>query len=375
MGKKLKPVKNAFDFITREFVAFLIFVNAYSTARILFFSKHFELNKNRVVKNILIKRGKRNRLFLHVSTMGVLFIGVLISPYLSTSTAFSQAENLGTTSRDLSVNIQSITSDDVFKTEASQKPRDKIIEYRVQKGDTLSTIAERFGISQDTIRWENNLSSDSLSIDQSLKILPVTGVAHKVASGETVYSIAKKYGVDPQVIVDFPFNDFANPQTFSLVEGQILIVPNGVIQQQAAPVVPHYYATGPVVPIPVGSSGFSWPVHGVITQYFSWYHKAVDIAAPYGTPILAAQNGHVAEVFNSGWNYGYGIHVVIAGDNGLSTLYAHMRATNVSAGEAVTAGTTVIGWIGLTGRTTGPHVHFEIRGPGNQFFNPLSYLQ
>jgi murein DD-endopeptidase MepM/ murein hydrolase activator NlpD len=110
-----------------------------------------------------------------------------------------------------------------------------------------------------------------------------------------------------------------------------------------------------------------------MNQYYSWYHRAVDLGAPVGTPIVAAHSGTVSEAIAGGWNYGYGTHVIISGDNGYQTLYAHMSALGVSSGQRVVAGSTIVGWVGMTGRTTGPHLHFEIRSGGG-FLNPLSFL-
>lgn len=361
--------KNSFIFLRKELKEFIFFLNIYTKDKVFLFSDFFEGNKNSFVKSILIKRGKRNRFFLHAAAMGMLFVGVLISPFVSDSTLFGKGGNFS-----FAQGIggeASISPDDVFNTQASEKPRDKIINYTVQKGDTLSSIAKKFDISTDTIKWENNLKGDSITVGDSLRILPVTGIAHKIARGDTVYSIAKKYGINAQGIVDYPFNDFANPQTFSLVEGGILIVPDGV-EPKAAPTYVRrtLLATGPVS---ITNAGFTWPTHGTITQGFFWYHPGVDVGAPVGTPIVAASDGTVSQVYNSGWNSGYGIHVIIGGSNGYTTLYAHMQATNVSPGDHVIAGKTILGWIGMTGRTTGPHLHFEIRSSsGNR--NPLSFL-
>jgi murein DD-endopeptidase MepM/ murein hydrolase activator NlpD len=199
-------------------------------------------------------------------------------------------------------------------------------------------------------------------------------MAHKVERGDTVYTIAKKYSANAQAIVDYPFNDFANPQTFSLVEGQIIIVPDGVKPEEApkyASIRREFVVTGPAV---VTGEGFTWPIHGTFNQGYSWYHPGIDIGAPVGGAIVAAHSGTVAEVYPSGWNWGYGTHVIVQGDNGYRTLYAHMSGINVSPGQRVVAGSTVVGWVGMTGRTTGPHLHFEIRSPGGNV-NPLSFLQ
>ncbi len=355
----------------REFSQFSSFFYHYNAAKVDSFSRIFEGNKNLVVKNVLIKRGKRNRMFLHISAMSVLSVGVTISPLISDSDLLSQGKADLIYAQGESESV--LAPEDIFHTRKSEKPRDEILEYTVQKGDTVSTIAKRFQIDADTIRWENNLSNDSITVGDTLKILPVSGMAHKVERGDTVYSIARKYDANPQAIVDFPFNDFANPQTFSLVEGQIVIVPDGVKPEErtSTPRQPRYVASAGNEAV-VG--GFAWPVRGTMNQYYSWYHRAVDLGAPVGTPILAATNGTVSEVYTSGWNGGYGVHVIVSGSNGYTTLYAHMSSVNVAVGQSVSAGQTVLGWVGMTGRTTGPHLHFEVRGASGGL-DPMAFLR
>jgi len=368
----LKSASKALSYLKSEFGSFLLFLSTYTKDKVMFFSNIFEKNKNVIVKTILIKRGKRNRFFLHIAAMAVLSLGVLISPLITEQNPFSKQSNLLSFAQDVASQKQSLAPQDVFQTQLSDKPRSEIITYTVQKGDTLSGIAKKFGISDDTIRWQNDLSNDDITVGDTLQILPVTGIAHKVAAGDTIYTIAKKYSSNAQAIVDFPFNDFADPQTFSLVIGQTLIVPEGV-QPQAAPT---YIARRTYIPtgtVTISGAGFTWPIHGTMNQYFSWYHQAVDLGAPIGTPILAAHSGTVSEAIAGGWNYGYGTHVIISGDNGYQTMYAHMSGLNVGGGQRVVAGATVVGWVGMTGRTTGPHLHFEIRS-GAAFYNPLSFL-
>jgi murein DD-endopeptidase MepM/ murein hydrolase activator NlpD len=356
------------------FPEFLNFFSHYLKARLVSSSIIFETYKNILVKFFMIKRGRYSRPFLHLATMGVLTVGVIAAPFLaSTYPVFSQNSSVSAKINSPS-NSSIAVGEDVFGTQVSQKPRDKPITYTVQKGDTVSTIAQKFGISADTIRWANTLSDDNINVGDTLQILPVSGLYYKVQSGDTVYSIAKKLATDPQKIVDFPFNDFANPETFSLVTGQMLVVPDG-IQPAAQPFIQPqvYIAQGPSS-TSFSGSGFTWPVHGIITQFASWYHEALDLAAPYGTPIVAAKSGVVIEANTGGWNYGYGNDVVIDHGGGYKSLYAHMEAVNVSPGQQVVGGSTVIGWIGLTGRTTGPHVHFEIR-QNDVTVNPLPFLQ
>jgi murein DD-endopeptidase MepM/ murein hydrolase activator NlpD len=345
----------------------------YIKCKIIAFSILFEKNKNRLVKLFLMKRGRYNRPFLHLTTMGILGLGVLIAPVLSDTFPIftNQASAL-----DLSIATpekQSVLAgEEIFSTEVSKKPRDKVIEYTVEKGDTISTVAKKFGISESTIRWENGLTGDNITIGETLRILPVSGIAHKVASGDTVYTIAKKYNTDAQKMVDFPFNEFASPETFALVTGQIIIVPDGIKPSEQQYIKPQVYvAQGPV---PVATGGYTYPVRGGISQFFSWYHPGVDITAPLGSPIVAAHSGTVTKVSIGTYDGGYGTNIYVSNGAGVISHYAHMSGVNVSVGQEVTGGRSVVGWIGMTGRTTGPHVHFEITS-GGSYVNPLAYVQ
>ena len=357
------------------FPEFFNFLTSYFKKKIFGFSFLFEANKNILVRFFMMKRGRYSRPFLHMATMGVLTIGVILAPFIaSTYPVFSQNSTTSAKIASSSQGQSIAVGENVFQTDISQKPRDKVITYTVQRGDTISTIAQKFGISENTIKWENDLTGDSLSVGDTLDILPVTGIAYKVQSGDTVYSIAKKYATDAQKIVDFPFNDFANPETFSLVTGQILVVPDGVKPSEQPYYRPQVYLAQGPSSTSFSSGGFTWPVHGVVSQFASWYHMALDLAAPYGTPIVAAKSGVVHSVSTGSWDYGYGNDVIIDHGDGYRSLYAHMEAVNVSPGQKVVGGSTVIGWIGMTGRTTGPHVHFEIR-KNDVTVNPLPLLQ
>jgi murein DD-endopeptidase MepM/ murein hydrolase activator NlpD len=359
-----------------DIVGFFTFLISYIHKHIIGSSRTFEKHKNRLVKFFLMKRGRYNRPFLHLTTMVVLGIGVLVAPFLAdTYPIFSSkaSESLVDLTSKEAQQQSIIVGENVFATQISEKPRDKIIEYTVQKGDTLSTIAKKFGIDEDTIKWANDMTSDNIGIGDTLKILPVSGIAHKVASGDTVYTIAKKYDTEAQKIVDFPFNDFSNPETFSLISGQILIVPDGVKPSERPTIRRQsYFATGPAAA--VGASGFTWPVRGGVSQFASWYHMALDITSDVGTPVVAAHSGTITKINVGSWDGGYGTNVIVDNGGGDSSLYAHMSGVNVSIGQRVTAGRTVVGWVGMTGRTTGPHLHFEIRKNG-ALVNPISYLQ
>jgi murein DD-endopeptidase MepM/ murein hydrolase activator NlpD len=307
--------------------------------------------------------------------MGVLSVGILIAPFLADTYPIFAAKSpvfAQQSDRQSATTIE--VGQDVFETELSQKPRDKVITYSVEKGDTVETIAKKFGISSDTIRWANDINSaDFLSIGQELKILPVTGIVHKVAPGETIYSIADKYNTSAQGIVDFPFNTFADPETFAMIAGQMVIVPGGVAPSEQPTYIRKpevYIATGTA---PIGSNGWYFPVEGVISQYASWYHMALDIAGPIGTPVYAAYSGTVTGVSLGGWDSGYGNNVWVINPDGVATHYAHLNGANVSVGQNVVGGQTIVGFRGNTGRSTGPHTHFEVRVNGS-LVNPLTYV-
>lgn len=247
--------------------------------------------------------------------------------------------------------------------------RDQIITYTVQPGDTVSDIAVQFDISADTVLWANGRLEDNpdlLAVGQELIILPVSGVYHTVAPGETLEDIAAMYKVEPSAITDFPLNNLTEPYDVSV--GQELIVPGG-----RKPYVPRrvYAYNGPIPEgAASGTGSFGWPVSGVITQKYWKQHKAIDIGAPKGSPVSAADSGYVIGVGRS--DKGYGLHVLIDHRNGFQTLYAHLSVYYVEVGQSVKKG-QVIGKVGATGKATGPHLHFEIVYKGVRR-NPFGYL-
>jgi len=275
--------------------------------------------------------------------------------------------SLISTTQDHSVLI----SPEITDPSTINKIRDKIIEYVVQPGDVTSLIAARFDISTNTVLWENNLTLYStLKIGQILKILPVTGITHKVVKGETLQSIATKYKSNQNKILDI--NKLENASEIQI--GQILILPDGVpvTIKVAAPVYTAKNIVAPSTPAQISSSKLQWPAASYyITQYYSWRHTGLDIGDKTGKPVYAAEDGIVTK---AGWNNGgYGYYIMIDHGNGLQTLYGHHSKLYVSAGQRVTRG-QVIGAIGSTGRSTGPHLHFEVRINGVRV-NPLTYIR
>jgi len=268
--------------------------------------------------------------------------------------------------------------------------RKQEIEYVVVAGDSLSTIAERFGVNAATILWENNLSLNTkLKIGQKLNIPPSSGVMHTVKKGDTLLKIANLYKAKVDDIVTFNNLDEDGKD---LRIGEKIMIPGGsksTVAKAATKVVTNgtvKYITeqtsyGEIIRPPSSSrapsaSGFVWP-SGVktITQYFGWAHHAIDIAGPFETPNYAAKAG-VVEKSQCGWNSGYGCYVIIDHGNGVKTLYGHHSRLLVSVGEYVEAGQT-IGLMGNTGKVrgrTGIHLHFEIIINGVRV-NPLGYVK
>jgi murein DD-endopeptidase MepM/ murein hydrolase activator NlpD len=331
----------------------------------------FEKIKGFIAQVLYKQRGRFAGPFVHGAMGAIVAMAITLAPVLASSFPGVEKQLPGdplSTSQVLEVQTDETT------TQISDKVRDQVIEYTVQPGDTVSEVATKFGISTDTIRWENDLASlNAIKPGQVLKILPVTGVRTKVGRGETIYTIAKKYDANPQAIVDFPFNTFADNETFSLAVGQDLIVPDGkmpnVVQWSPSTNIAQRTPNAGVVS---AKGKFIWPISGVITQRFSWYHGGIDIATAFGTPILAADSG---KILVAGWpdNSGYGNRVVIDHGNGYQTWYGHMSRFAVVAGQTVNRG-DVIGYEGSTGRSTGPHCHFEIRLNGVHL-DPLQVLQ
>lgn len=328
-----------------------------------------------ILKNLLSKlmyrqRGRFSQSFINISMAVLAFLTVLFSGKLEDLINDTGREGAGSNYLLMAAD-GTMTADTVV----SNLAKGETTEYRVVSGDTVSSIAQKFGVSIDTVMWENSLKSvDAIKVGQILKILPVTGVRHTVKRGETIYSIAKSYQVDAQNIIDYPFNTFANDETFALSAGQELIIPDGIKPNETV-VDTRYLTTRTVAPIPgvVGEGNFMWPTSGSITQRYSWYHQAVDIANSSNPPIVAAQGGTVV---TAGWNAGgYGNYVIIDHGNGYKTLYAHMLNNSivVRAGQVVSQGQK-LGIMGSTGRSTGTHLHFEVISPGGKL-NPLTVLK
>lgn len=242
---------------------------------------------------------------------------------------------------------------------------DQISVYVVRPGDTVSQIADMYDVSVNTILWANDLKKgQALQTGQTLVILPINGIRHTVAKGETLASVAKKYGGDADEIRSF---NGLEPGA-KLAVGDEIIIPDGDMPGQTAGTK----IAGSKNRTVSGGGGpsldgyFKWPVAGGKRSQGLHGHNGIDIAAPSGTAVLAAAPGTVILSKSSGYNGGYGQYIVVKHSNGTQTLYAHLSANNVSSGESVDRG-DVIGAVGSTGKSTGNHLHIEVRGAKNPF--------
>jgi len=275
-----------------------------------------------------------------------------------------------------------ITNPDNTAPAAPPVSRSEAISYTVGNGDTISSIANKFRITINTILWSNNLTAFSLiRPGDKLTILPVSGTLYTVKSGDTVGRVALKFGVEENSI--FQYNNIKSAN--GLVIGKSIIIPGGkkidensdvtvvkktVVSQVSDAVAVIEKLVNPKQ-APESNTRLLWPTEGHrITQYYSWRHTAVDIANKIGTPIYAAAAGTV--VF-AGWSTGYGNNTVIDHGNGMKTRYAHASKLFFNVGDHVERGEEIEA-MGSTGWSTGPHVHFEVIINGVKY-NPLNYIR
>jgi len=275
-----------------------------------------------------------------------------------------------------------LSSEEPSTSTTPDQKRATTFAYQVKEGDTPSTIAARFGVSTNTILWANGIKDgDVIKTGDILVILPVTGVLHEVEKGEDLSTIAKKYKVKTEEIV--AENNLGDSSTLKI--GMKLIIPDGYMAPEKRPVVvaeapddepviddePEPSTEPTATPKPGKQlAGYLWPTSTKrLSQYFGWSHTGIDIPNRNLPPITAAKNGKVAY---SGWLGGYGNLVILDHGNNVKTYYAHMSKIYVKSGQAVTQGQT-LGKMGSTGRSTGPHLHFEVRVNGRPT-NPLNYF-
>ncbi len=237
---------------------------------------------------------------------------------------------------------------------------DKISVYITKSGDTLSKIAEMYNVSVNTIVWANESLDPKKSLKEgtSILIMPISGVSHTIRKGDTLNAIAKKYGADAVEIARF--NGVTDE---TLVVGESIMVPDGEIapSKTVATTTPKKIISIKIPGLTGRNSYYRRPVNCPLTQGIHNYN-GVDLGCSIGTPVVAAAAGTVISV-RTGWGGGYGNHIILSHPNGTQTLYAHLSKISVSVGQQISDG-EVIGNTGNSGRSTGPHLHFEIRNSG-----------
>jgi murein DD-endopeptidase MepM/ murein hydrolase activator NlpD len=285
----------------------------------------------------------------------------------------------------------------LLHTTLPSRARFSIDQYEVQQGDTIFGIAEKFGLQPQTILWGNfdTLADDPhrLQPGQMLNILPVNGVLYEWHAGDGLNGVAKFFGVTPEDIINWPTNnldsetigDFTNP---NIAPGSKVFVPGGTRSfiSWSAPLIsrsdpasakifgPGY--CGQIIDGYIGGGTFVWPS---TETYLSGYdytpatnHWGIDIAGNLGNAIYAADSGVVVY---AGWNdWGYGNVIVIDHGNGWQTLYAHLNQLFVGCGASVSQGASIAA-MGSTGRSSGPHLHFELMNESRVRVNPWDFLQ
>lgn len=271
-------------------------------------------------------------------------------------------------------------------TIAPTRPRSVPIEYTVEVGDAIFSIASKYNITPESLLWSNYdvLKDDPHSIreGQILEIPPTNGLLYEWQEGDTVEEVARIFKTEPDNILNWAGNglDLTDPE---IEPGKLVMIPGGerAFQQW---VVPTYAVgrSGTNATLPggctvdgpglYGGGFFIWPAanHYLSGNDYWSGHLAIDIAAGTGMPIYAADSGVV--VF-AGWDSnGYGNVVMIDHQNGYHTLYAHLSVINVVCGMNIFQG-GLLGNAGSTGNSTGPHLHFEVRYLGG-FLNPWTVL-
>jgi len=274
------------------------------------------------------------------------------------------------------------------------RPRLSVITYEVKAGDSLFGIADKFGLNPETVLWGNFevLEDNPHSIDPEdiLNISPIDGILHIWSAGESLSGVAEFFNATVQDVIDWPGNSISpdvDLEDTEIEPGTMIVIPGGSREYVSwtAPRIPRTNpsvasilgpgACGSIYDGPIGFGSFIWPTP---LHYLSGYdfspvtnHYAIDIAGNTGHTIWAADAGVVVY---AGWhNGGYGNVIVLDHGNGWQTLYAHLSVINVWCGAGVFQG-TAIGAMGSTGRSTGAHLHFEMRHDQYGRVNPWLYL-
>lgn len=311
------------------------------------------------IKNLFLKNNNSN---IKIAK-NILTDDDLLKPNPKTLSEIDNADNLIINS-DGTLSAHSGTMR--ISTE-KEKVTDGIISlYEVKKGDTIDSVAKLFGISKNTIIWANNLTGKTIKEGDTILIFPVTGVEYTVKNNGSLEDLAKKYNADAREIAEYN----GIPLDTKLSKGDTIFIPDA---EAVIPTSSNTNKKGGTTKTTTkyanASKGFFIrPVEGCTkTQNLHGsFSSAVDIGCKIGTTVIAAAGGVVIKAENSGYNGGYGQVIIISHSNGTQAIYAHLSSVEVKVGQKISQGEE-IGKTGNTGKSTGPHLHFETRGISNPF--------
>ena len=291
-----------------------------------------------------------------------LVVAVLLSALLAGTVTAQSVE-------DVEAMVAELAESDYYSPEVCMRyleykqQRVEVVSYTVVKGDTLIGIAQKYGVSLATISESNQITNPNLiRVGQQLYFPEVTGLLYVVAQGDELSTLAEKYEVDYETIW------FANAlDSRELTPGTFLVIPGAKLPNPLLRAKPVSRRGS------LESSGFIWPLLGRIASGYGMrngtMHRGIDITGRKGAPIFAVASG---TVISSGWVGSYGYMVKLLHKSGIKTLYAHASRLNVAKGDSVNQG-DVIAYVGSTGYSTGPHLHFEVIVNGSNV-NPIARL-
>lgn len=309
--------------------------------------------------------------------------GVMVANIPNVNPAAKPPQTVGDQLR-LAEGNSALVSSNILNTDVGI--RSGITEYKIRDGDTISEIADRFGITVQTILLSNNLTSSSyIKPGNTLKILPISGISYVIASGDTLDKIIEKYKGNLDETVQI--NDIGEDHTIAV--GKEIVIAGGTPPPPPPPPTTSYIASvgssrysssavganiGSNLPNYITAGQFNYPVgcRGAMTTYWGHAGRGRDLPCPSGTPVYAATEG-TANISYTGYGHGYGNAIDLYGPNGVMTRYGHMSAFAINSGQYVSRG-QVIGYVGSTGWSTGPHLHFEIHINGVTY-DPINYLR
>lgn len=315
-----------------------------------------------------------------IITWGALVSIISVGPFVRPHQVLNNSTIVAESNKAVGENYRIKSETNSVEKESDSAEQPEVINYIVKAGDTVGSISGLYGVSTKTVALSNGISENAdLSQGQTLKFPSVDGILYKVNNSETLWDIAVAYKKDVDELI--AVNLLQDPNKLKLNQeiiipdaDKLLVVKDNNLIAKAETKQKTLSRGGSISSvIKAFSTKVAWPLRGSITSPFGKRsrdnHPGIDIAAPTGTTIQAASDGRV--IF-AGWQDGYGKLLIIQGSSELQTYYAHTSEILVKVGQTVSSG-QVVAKVGMTGETTGPHLHFEVRKKGNPV-DPMNYL-